>query len=162
MAGINRDRNAFFDMVEGERRTSNIIMLGKVYLLDEQKARVKVKAGNLITGWLQVATLRAGEDRHFWLPEIGEQVVIASPNGDLNQGVVIGCIFSEKYPANDNKKTHHTLSYQDNAIFRYDREHHLYQIQLPSDGKVIINVGSSSLTIDGEGISLKAKKINLN
>lgn len=162
MAGINRDRNAFFDMVESERRMSNIILLASVHMVDEKKAQVRVKAGALVSGWLNIASLRAGEDRHYWLPEVGEQVVVASPDGDMNQGVVIGSIFSERYPPNDNATTKHSSHYKDGAVFRYDREAHHYSITLPADGKVTITVGSSSLVMDGNGITLKAKRINLN
>jgi phage baseplate assembly protein V len=162
MAGINRDRNAFLDMSQTERMLSNLITFAKVIALDETKAKVKVKAGEICTTWLNVTTLRAGEDRHWWLPEVGEQVVVLAPSGDLNQGVVIGSIFSEGYPPNDNKKTKHTSSYQDGAVFAYDREEHHYRIQLPEDGKLTITMGDSALLIDGKSIRLKSPRIDLN
>ncbi len=162
MAGINRDRNTFFDMAQLERMLSNLITFAKVVALDEVAAKVRVKAGEITTAWLSVATLRAGEDRHWWLPEVGEQVVVLAPSGDLSQGVVMGSLFSERYPPNDKEKTKHTSSYQDGAVFAYDREQHHYSIQLPADGKLSITMGNSALLIDGQAIHLKAPRIDLN
>lgn len=162
MAGINRDRNTFFDMAQLERMLSNLITFAKVVALDEVAAKVRVKAGEITTAWLNVATLRAGEDRHWWLPEVGEQVVVLAPSGDLNQAVVMGSLFSAAYPPNDQKKTQHTSSYQDGAVFAYDRDQHHYRIQLPADGKLSITMGESALLIDGHSIQLKATRIDLN
>lgn len=65
MAGINRDRNAFFDMTQIERMLSNLITFAKVIAVDESKGKLKAQAGEITSAWLGIATMRAGEDRHW-------------------------------------------------------------------------------------------------
>ena len=57
------ERNLHQDMTEAERRISNLAMMGQVVALDAVRARVRVQAGPITTGWLPFASTRAGEDR---------------------------------------------------------------------------------------------------
>ncbi len=122
MAGINRDRNAFFDMTQIERMLSNLITFAKVIAVDESKGKLKAQAGEITSAWLGIATMRAGEDRHWWLPEVGEQVVIVAPSGDLNQGVVVGSLYCDAYPAPSNHQSRHCIRYKNGTTIEYDRE----------------------------------------
>lgn len=56
------ERNLHQDMTEAERRISNVALMGQVVALDTVRARVRVQAGPITTGWLPFATLRAGPD----------------------------------------------------------------------------------------------------
>ena len=46
---------------------------------------------------------RAGADREWDPPTIGEQVVLLSPSGNLAQGVVLTGLFSDLIPANGDR-----------------------------------------------------------
>ena len=66
------ERNLHQDMTEAERRISNVALMGQVVALDTARARVRVQAGPITTGWLPFATVRAGLDRTWHPPEPGE------------------------------------------------------------------------------------------
>ncbi|MDR2488296.1 MAG: phage baseplate assembly protein V [Desulfovibrio sp.] len=55
--------------------------------------------GDVTTGWLPFAALRAGQDRTWHTPEPGEHVVVVCPCGDTKQGVVVGSVYRDPHPA---------------------------------------------------------------
>jgi uncharacterized protein involved in type VI secretion and phage assembly len=60
--------------------------------------RVKIEIPWLIegeTGWAQVATLMSGSQRgSFFLPEVGDNVLVAFEHGDVNNPYVIGSLWN--------------------------------------------------------------------
>jgi uncharacterized protein involved in type VI secretion and phage assembly len=95
-------------------------------------ARVKVKFPWLSdqneTDWIRIATLMTGSGRgSFFLPEVGDEVLVAFEHGDINRPYVIGAIWNgvDKPPEtnsdgqNDLRKIHsrsgHELIFNDNA-----------------------------------------------
>ena len=68
---------------ELERRLSNTIRPGKVLEADYAKARLRVTMGDNTSAWLPWLTSRAGEDRTWHAPEVGEQVIVIAPGGEL-------------------------------------------------------------------------------
>jgi phage baseplate assembly protein V len=142
-----------FETTEHDRRLSNMIRLGTIAQADYANARVRVQAGDILTGWMPWQTSRAGGDISWHAPEVGEQVVVLSPSGELNQGVVLTGVYQNAHaqPVNTPEK-HHTI-YKDGAIIEYDREaHHLKAIlpggattELISDGGITI-IGDITLT----------------
>ena len=87
-----------FEITELNRRLANLIRLGKVEEIDLAAARVKVRIGELLTAPLPWLTQKAGADKSWWAPEVGEQIVVFSPSGDPAQGVVLGAIFQQAFP----------------------------------------------------------------
>ena len=63
--------------------------------------RVKIKFPWLSedneTGWVRIATFMAGKERgSFFLPEVGDEVLVAFGHGDINHPYVIGALWNEK------------------------------------------------------------------
>ncbi len=57
-----------------------------------------MQIGPVLTDWLPWGTARAGGDRTWDPPEIGEQVMLASPAGDLRQGAIVGSFYQTAHP----------------------------------------------------------------
>ncbi len=76
-----------FEITELHRRLANLVMLGKVVEADYGHVipKLKVNIGELQTARLPMLTQRAGNDVSWWPLEVGEQVVVLSPSGDLTQ-----------------------------------------------------------------------------
>lgn len=116
------------------RLLENIVRFGTVAEVQMQPPRVKVKSGNITTAWLPWLNLRAGADREWDAPTLGEQVVLLSPSGNLAQGVALPGLFSDLIPANGDRDGLHRRTYRDGAVIEYDSiAHHLRAI-LPEGG----------------------------
>lgn len=133
---------------ENERILANMIRVGVIAQLDEANARVIVRAGGLTTDWLPWLTLRAGEDRTWWAPEPGEQVLVLSPYGDPAQAVVLPAIYQEAHPAPGSVKTTSRVEFKDGAFVQYDREGHHYHLDVPAGGSITLHIGSTTLLLE--------------
>lgn len=148
------ERNLHQDMTEAERRISNVALMGQVVALDTARARVRVQAGLITTGWLPFATMRAGEDRTWHPPEPGEQVLLVAPGGDLNQAVVVGSVYRAEHPAPaDSADVSRTL-FKDGAVMDYDRLQHHWRLAVPAGGKIVLEIGATTLELRDDGTTL--------
>ncbi len=156
------ERNLHQDMTEAERRISNVALMGQVVALDTARARVRVQAGPITTGWLPFATMRAGPDRTWHPPEPGEQVLLVAPGGDLNQGVVVGSLYRAEHPAPaDSEDVSRTL-FKDGAVMEYDRAQHHWRLAVPAGGRIVLEIGATKLELSDQGARLTAPRIDLN
>ena len=131
---------------ELERRLSNTIRPGTVLEADYAKARLRVTMGDNTSAWLPWLTSRAGEDRTWHAPEVGEQVIVMAPGGELSAGYVMpGGVYKNDYPANADKAEISRTTYKDGAILEYDREAHTHLLQLP-EGSATVKVGDDAQT----------------
>jgi len=152
-------RNLHQDMTEAERRISNLAMMGQVVALDAARARVRVQAGPITTGWLPFACARAGEDRSWHPPEPGEQVVLLAPGGDLNQAVVVGSVYRADHPAPADSADISRTTFRDGAVMEYDREQHHWRLSVPAGGHIRFEIGDTSLELTSEGSTLTTPKL---
>lgn len=156
------DRNLPQDMTEAERRLANLVVLGQVAELDAERARVRVKAGPILTAWLPFTTGRAGPDVTWHAPEPGEQVVLVAPGGDLNQAVVVGALYRQAYPAPADTADISRTRFKDGAVMEYDRERHHWHLSVPSGGKIVLEIGPSKIEMSDSGIRITGPRIDLN
>jgi phage baseplate assembly protein V len=156
---------------ELERRLANVTRAGTILEADYAKARVRVKLGKNTTAWLPWVSSRAGGDKTWHAPEVGEQVLVLSPAGDLCAGFVIGGVYKQDRPANADAATVSRTTYADGAVVEYDRAAHAYAITIPAGGKATVKAGASStlevasdairLTVGGTQLVLSASGIQI-
>jgi len=98
------------DLSEIERRLAGLVWIGRLYdvLYDPPRARVLYGEDDFwppihenpfqpvqeVTNWLPWLTDRGMNDRSWTPPEEGEQVLVLSPSGDREQGVILGALYS--------------------------------------------------------------------
>lgn len=141
--------NLAFEVTELHRRLANMVLLAKVIEADYSGSipKAKVVVGEITSAWLPMLVSRAGNDRSWWPLEIGEQVVVLSPSGELTQGVVLGSINQQSIPANGNSSDHHRITYSDGAVIEYDRKaHHL---------KAVLPGGATTELVSDGGVKIK-------
>ncbi len=143
---------------EIDRRVANIVRFGTIASLDETNALVTVSIDDETeTFTLPWVTPRAGGDVSWWAPEVGEQVVILSPSGELANGVVLPSIFQDAHPQNANSKDVHRTTYGDGTVVEYDRAAHALKIDTSaSNGNVTINTGSGNVAVNCQAANVKA------
>jgi phage baseplate assembly protein V len=127
--------------------------VGIVKVQDPAKARVRVTfpdRDQMESWWLPVVFAKTQNDKSYWIPDIGEQVVCVMDELD-EDGAVLGAIYSsvDRPPTASADKIHWT--FKDGAAFEYDRSVHSLQVNIPNGGVVAIVANGASIAIDGSG-----------
>ena len=143
------------DLTELARRLENLIRNGTIAEADYPAARVRVKyaedenGNDVLTTWLPWSTARAGNDSDWWAPEVGEQVTILSPSGDMALGVVLPSIYQTAHPAPANDPNKRRIVMSDGAVIEYDRATHHLKAELP-EGATTELVSTGGITAYGD------------
>jgi len=133
--------------------TRAVFRVGIVKVQDAQLCRVRVAfpdRDQMQSWWLPVIVPKTQNDKAYWIPDIGEQVVCLMDTHD-EDGAVIGAIYStaDATPVNDPNVFH--LSCKDGAEFEYNRSSHALQVSIPNGGTMTIAANGAQITIDGNG-----------
>jgi Rhs element Vgr protein len=122
--------------------------------------------------WARVCTLDAGNNRgSFFLPEIGDEVIVGFLNDDPRDPVVLGMAHSSNKPAplpatDDN----HIKGFQTRSkmIFLFDDDQKTVTLETPAGNKLLLSEADKSITLkdqhgnsivlDNSGIALKSIK----
>ncbi|MCP1651799.1 phage baseplate assembly protein V [Pseudomonas nitroreducens] len=136
------------DFAALSRLIENLIRYGTIAEVDEARALCRVKSGSIVTAWRPWISARAGEDREWNPPTIGEQVIYFSPSGLLAQGVALCGLPSDVFPANGDRAALHRTTYRDGAVVEYDSEAHFLRAILPAGGKTEL-VSTGGILIEG-------------
>lgn len=133
-----------------ERVQANLVQVGVVAEADYPQARLRVTlAHGLKSAWLPWLTARAGGDRTWWAPEVGEQVVVLCPDGEPAGGIVLGALYQAQAAAPSDQASVHRTRYQDGAILEYDRAAHALKATLPAGGTAALTA-PGGVTITGD------------
>lgn len=128
-----------YELGELNRQMANLVRVGKIVELDEANARVKVSTAGLTTDWLPWGAARAGKTRQWSPPQVDEQVIIASPYGDMGQAVVIGSLYQDDSPAPAASKDQETTVYPDGSTVDYNSATNTLTVTVAETGNVVIN-----------------------
>lgn len=134
---------------ELERRMVRLVQVGTVVDVDYPGQRVQVRIGERDSAWLRFTTRRAGEDRTWWPPTVGEQVLVFAPNGDAVAAVAGDSLYQQDYDAPADAGTIRRTVMGDGASFTYDREAKRLTVELPGDAVVEV-AGNSTVKIGGD------------
>jgi phage baseplate assembly protein V len=135
-----------------ERRQANAIRYGTVAEVDYAKARVKIKSGNITTAWLPWAAGRASGAKRRWdPPEVGEQVAVISPGGDMAQGLVLPGVYQDTAAAPSDSPDKDGVEYGDGTVIEYDRGSHT----------LLVDLGGASITAKRDMIKLTVAGVSL-
>lgn len=138
---------------EIDRRLANLINIGTIADVDEEKALVRVEIGGITTDWLPWLVARASHDRAWHAYEVGEQVLVLSPSGETSAGVVLGSIPQDAHPPAANSKEVTRYQWKDGAYQEYNRETHHYSLDVPNGGNITLHIGDTTLMLDGTSIA---------
>ncbi len=114
------------------------------------------------TAWIRVITPYAGNERGIqWLPEIGDEVVVAFEQGDPERPYVVGATWNGLALAHPTPSKKRLVSRNGNSVVLTD-DAGKDEVEIhSSSGKVLIslsNAGTPTLTLHSEGdISIEAK-----
>ena len=102
----------------------NFIRMGRVSTTNPEKMTVKVvfeDKDNMVSDELPVLVQGSSRNRHYWLPDVGEQVCcLMLPNGH-NAGICLGSYYSESDPPNANSQEVRRIDFGDGSYMQFDR-----------------------------------------
>lgn len=155
---MSRDDN-FADLAipDMQRRVSNMFREGTISKIDTKKGLVRVKSGSLESNWIPWLEVRHGKNQSWNPPDIGEQVLIAAPSGDLSQGMVIGSSSQDKHPApSDDGDVTVMMNWGDGSRMEYNRKTHDFKLTV---GGTLFQVTNNTIKAKASTIDLQADTI---
>ena len=131
-----------------QRLVGDVLREGLVMSVDHDAATCTVEfSDDLTTGDIPFLSPRMGAIRIWLPPSIGEQVLVAAPEGDAARGLVIGSLGSDVRP-HVGRGPGVAFECDDGARLAYDPQTHGLTITLPSGGKAAI-VADGGLSLKG-------------
>lgn len=84
-------------------------------------ARVRVKTGEIETNWISWLERRAGPNGRTWhVPGIGEQVLLACPDGQIGQAVILGSVPQDVFPQPATSEDVDRTTYPDGSVVEFN------------------------------------------
>ena len=147
-------------MAELARRLKNIVRVGTVTASRsaEGKALARVLIGERVSDYLPVAGFANAFKTH-WVPiRPGEQVLVFSPFGEADSGVIVRGIFNRgrKEPTGANEHTE-VIEYEDGTRITYDTQAHALTVSCVGSVSVqaqSVSVSAASVTVESGAIGL--------
>jgi phage baseplate assembly protein V len=129
--------------------------VGIVQAQDVPNCRVRVifpDRNQMVSWWLPIIRQGTQNDKDYWIPDIGEQVVCLMDEHD-EDGAVFGSIFSsaDTTPSGATGDTR-ILAPKDGAVFSYNRATHALNVSLPNGGTVTVTANGATIEIDSSGV----------
>lgn len=151
-----------FDIADLFRRVENIVRRGRVSALDAAKGRVTVDLGDgVVTDWLPFFALRAGQDRTWWPPSKGEQVVVFSESGDTANGVVLTGVYQTDHPQPESDPAKALIRFKDGTAISYDHDAHTLTVDVNADGGAVTIQANAKVTVQAPQALVDATRVDL-
>jgi phage baseplate assembly protein gpV len=135
---------------DGAGSNNPALRIGIVQAQDPTLGRLRVtfnEFDHMLSYWLPVVMPKTQNDKAYWLPDIGEQVVCLMDARD-EDGVVLGAIYShaDSTPVQSVDKFH--LGFKDATTFEYDRSAHVFAINFSDSSALNYDGGAHVLTVN--------------
>ena len=156
--------------MERDADMENVIRIGIVTQVYDDRATVRVQFpdDDEEVSWefpvLQRKTLK---DKDYWLPDIGEHVVVVMLPYGQEQGFVIGAIYSDAEKPPESTRDKRVVVFEDGTRIEYDRKNHkLYadvkgDVEVKVSGELTAEVKGNVLVKSSTQVTIQAPKINL-
>jgi len=120
------------------------------YNLNDHTAKVRIYPEGTLTGWLQVASTSVGAGWGLHIPlKTGEQVLVAPVEGDLDAGVIIGRLYSDKMQPPSGSGQDVVLRSSQGAVVTLSSDGHVKAIDAASSSFELTNDGNLTVRCTG-------------
>ncbi|MDA0902625.1 MAG: phage baseplate assembly protein V [Proteobacteria bacterium] len=132
------------------RRLANIIRIGTIFRIDYKLAKARVRIGELETDWLSWVNANSANNKSWNPPQIDEQVIVLSPNGELDQALILPSLYKNNAP--DSSPNIQSMTYKDGSKVSFDNDKGILDLDIK--GKLTIKV-AGDVQVEGKNITLK-------
>ena len=145
-----------YEIADLRRRLSNLLRIGTISAVNYKEAVARVKIGDLETTWLPWL-LRDGDDKVWHGVDLNEQVLVLSPCGDLNQGLILSSVYKEPISDDGNLLL---WRFKDGSIISFNRSSGELNAQITGNAAI---VSQKSITAEAKvSAVIKSPKIILD
>ena len=142
-----------YEIKQIKSQLANMMRLGNVAKVHAAEGLVDVAYDDLIIERMPVFMRRAGEDREYWMPSVGEQGVLLSPSGDLNNAMFLVGLNSAEVPVPRENENLMVREWKDGTFVEIDRDKHIYRVEVPNTtGEIVLKVGTTEEKTTGQKI----------
>ena len=125
------------------RRVDRIVRPGAVAEVDLARALVRVRYSEApdeaVTDWLPWLTHRAGDDRTWWAPSVGEGVLILAPSGEMAAAAALPALYqAAPRGAPEDEAAKHVVVYGTGAMVEHDATAKTFTITTAAGHEVIV------------------------
>lgn len=153
---------------ELERRLLRLVQVGVVVDADYPGKRVLVQIGERESQWLRWTAHRAGADRAWWAPTVGEQVLVFAPNGEALAAVAGDSLYQEDFDAPADDPEIRRTRYGNGTVIELNKRTGVLSVAHPGDvqvaagGSVRMRAGGN-IEIEAAGdVSIRGANVRLN
>jgi len=148
----------------------NIIRIGIVTQVYDDRAAVRVQFPDddeEVSWEFPVLQRKTFRDKDYWLPDIGEHVVVVMLPYGQEQGFVIGALYSDAEKPPESTRDKKVIVFEDGTRIEYDRKNHrLYadvkgDVEVKVSGKLTAEVQGRVLVKSSKEVTIQAPRINL-
>lgn len=139
------------EATDHSRRLHNLVRYAVVAEVNHTTGtlRADLQDGQLRSDWIPWITMRAGQDKVWDPPAVGEVVMLLASSGELANAVALPAVFSAGNQ-NGDRAGLHRRTYQDGTIVEYDRQTHTLTVDTTATtGAVVIRTGTVSIHATG-------------
>jgi len=151
-----------------ESATAGMNRVGKVTALLPDKGAVRVEFGdrnNLVSYELPVMVKQTLKNKDSYMPDVGEHVVCSFLGNGLEQGFVLGAIYSDEDTAINTDPDVRRTDFEDGTYHSYDRKNNVHLVHYMDGTEVKYDAQDNKLliTIAGAGLAeVNCKVATLN
>lgn len=141
-----------------ERQLSSVVRLAQVTDIDLENTLLTCKSEGLEQSGVPLFTFRAGEDKTYWMPSVGELGYLISPSGDIGNAVFLPGIFYSNFPSPEQSLTKAIRVYRDDQIETIDTKEGSYTYE-NGDLKRVIDTEKIEDSAGGTKQTINIQKI---
>ena len=140
------------DIIEYRERFASLNPTFRVGIVQQQDpAHAKVRVvfpdyDEMISWWLPIVFFKTQDDKAYWLPDIGEQVVCLMDLRD-EAGAVLGAIYSSADTPPANSADIFEIAFKDGARLNYNRATHIFDLLFHDTSELTYNAQSHQLDL---------------
>jgi phage baseplate assembly protein V len=131
-----------YEIAEMQRQLANMVRIGVIDQLNFASKKVKVKSGDVETGWLDWPA-EIGNNYKRWRPlRLGTQVTIVSPSGDLEQAQIATMLYSDALQSPSVDEDIDLIQFDNGSFIKHNASngemeiHAAGKLRLTADGNV--------------------------
>lgn len=140
-----------------EARQANSVRVGTVTAIMPEKGMVRVEFGDrgqLVSYELPVVVKQTLKNKDSYTPDVGEHVSCVFLGNGIEQGFVLGAIYSDKDTPLNNDPDVRRTDYEDGTYHSYDRKNSVHLMHYADGSEVKYDAKSNQLqvTVSGAGL----------